>query len=142
MIKQVQTKLNVKADGIIGPETQKALKDFQSSKGLPANGQLDQQTLSALGVSGSAAGGASAKPEKKSEGSAAGGASASTEKKSEQAAQPKSEGKAEGSAAAGGSSGSAAGSPSSSSPASGSTTEQKPQQAPAPSTPKQGDKKY
>ena len=45
----------------MGPQTQKALKDFQQQKGLDANGQLDQKTLSALGVSGSAAGGASGK---------------------------------------------------------------------------------
>ena len=55
------SKLNVTADGIMGPQTQKALKDFQQQKGLDANGQLDQKTLSALGVSGSAAGGASGK---------------------------------------------------------------------------------
>jgi peptidoglycan hydrolase-like protein with peptidoglycan-binding domain len=100
----------------MGPETQKALKEFQTSKGINASGQLDQQTLAALGVSGSAAGGASAaKPAKKTEGSAAAGASASTEKKTE------------GSAAAGASS-----------------TEQKPQepQAPAKTETKPGEKKY
>jgi peptidoglycan hydrolase-like protein with peptidoglycan-binding domain len=103
LVKQVQTKLNEQGhdvgqvDGIIGPKTQKGLKEFQTSKGLSASGQIDQQTLSALGISGSAAGGGSAaKTEKKSEGSAASGASsAKTEKKSE------------GSAAAGASSSSA-----------------------------------
>jgi peptidoglycan hydrolase-like protein with peptidoglycan-binding domain len=94
VVKQVQTKLNEQGhdvgavDGVIGPKTQKGLKEFQTSKGIKATGQLDQQTLSALGVSGSAAGGASAKPEKKAE-----GAPPAAEKKPE---------KAEGSAAAGG----------------------------------------
>jgi peptidoglycan hydrolase-like protein with peptidoglycan-binding domain len=132
----VQTKLNVKVDGIMGPETQKALKDFQSSKGMNASGQLDQQTLSALGVSGSAAGGGSAmKSDKKSEGSAAAGGSASTPSKTE---TPKSEG----SAAAGGSSAGASGSTSGA--AGSSTTEQKPQQPPAPAKTdtKPGEKKY
>jgi peptidoglycan hydrolase-like protein with peptidoglycan-binding domain len=70
----VQTKLNEQGhdvgavDGVVGPKTQKGLKEFQTSKGIKATGQLDQGTMSALGVSGSAAGGATAKPEKKAEG--------------------------------------------------------------------------
>jgi peptidoglycan hydrolase-like protein with peptidoglycan-binding domain len=39
----------------LGPKTQAAVKSFQQSKGLPASGQLDQRTLTALGVSGEAA---------------------------------------------------------------------------------------
>jgi len=48
----------------MGPQTQKAVKEFQTSKGLNASGQLDQQTIAALGVSGgdSAATGGSAAP--------------------------------------------------------------------------------
>jgi peptidoglycan hydrolase-like protein with peptidoglycan-binding domain len=38
-------------DGRMGPETQSALREFQRSQGLPQSGNLDQQTLSALGVS-------------------------------------------------------------------------------------------
>jgi peptidoglycan hydrolase-like protein with peptidoglycan-binding domain len=38
-------------DGQMGPETQSALRDFQQSQGLPQSGNLDSQTLSALGVS-------------------------------------------------------------------------------------------
>jgi peptidoglycan hydrolase-like protein with peptidoglycan-binding domain len=138
----VQTKLNEQGhnvgavDGIMGPKTQKGLKDFQSAKGMDASGQLDQQTLSALGVSGSAAGGASAsKSEKKAEGSAASGGSASTESKAGSS-------KSEGSAASGGSSAGASGSTSGA--AGSSTTEQKPQQPPAPakSDTKPGEKKY
>jgi peptidoglycan hydrolase-like protein with peptidoglycan-binding domain len=37
-------------DGQMGPETESALRQFQQSKGLPQSGNLDQQTLSALGV--------------------------------------------------------------------------------------------
>lgn len=39
-----------RADGIWGPGTRTALKDFQKSKGLPSKGRLNQQTLSDLGV--------------------------------------------------------------------------------------------
>ena len=38
-------------DGQMGPETQSALREFQRSQGMPRSGNLDQQTLSALGVS-------------------------------------------------------------------------------------------
>jgi len=37
-------------DGQIGPNTQSALRNFQQAQGLPQSGNLDQQTLSALGV--------------------------------------------------------------------------------------------
>ena len=37
-------------DGQMGPETQSALREFQQSQGLPQSGNLDQQTLTALGV--------------------------------------------------------------------------------------------
>lgn len=68
LIKEVQSKLNQQGhdvgavDGIRGPKTRKGLKEFQTLNGLNATGQIDQQTLSALGVSGSAASGASASP--------------------------------------------------------------------------------
>jgi peptidoglycan hydrolase-like protein with peptidoglycan-binding domain len=82
MIKQVQEKLSqagheVQADGIMGPKTQAALKEFQEQKGLQASGQLDQQTLAALGVSegGSASTGSSA--DKSSSSGASQGASGS-----------------------------------------------------------------
>ena len=41
---------NAKVDGKWGPRTREAVTSFQQAKGLPATGQLDQQTLSALGV--------------------------------------------------------------------------------------------
>jgi peptidoglycan hydrolase-like protein with peptidoglycan-binding domain len=44
-------------DGVMGPETQTALSQFQHEQGLPQTAQLDQQTLSRL--NGSDAGGQS-----------------------------------------------------------------------------------
>lgn len=41
------------------PATPEGLKEFQQAKGIEANGQLDTQTLAALGVGASAASGAS-----------------------------------------------------------------------------------
>jgi peptidoglycan hydrolase-like protein with peptidoglycan-binding domain len=64
-IKQVQQKLKDQGhevgpiDGIMGSKTQAGLKEFQSAKGLKATGQLDRETMAALGVSGSAAAGGS-----------------------------------------------------------------------------------
>jgi peptidoglycan hydrolase-like protein with peptidoglycan-binding domain len=40
-----------KADGIMGPRTKQALEKFQQQQKLQQTGQLDQNTLSALGVS-------------------------------------------------------------------------------------------
>jgi hypothetical protein len=41
---------NAKIDGRWGPHTRQAVESFQQAKGLHATGQLDQQTLNALGV--------------------------------------------------------------------------------------------
>ena len=54
-IKQAQEKLSskghdVQADGVLGPQTQAALKEFQEKEGIQASGRLDQETLAALGV--------------------------------------------------------------------------------------------
>jgi peptidoglycan hydrolase-like protein with peptidoglycan-binding domain len=55
-VRQVQQALDKdgfragRTDGIYGPETQAALKDFQKSKNIQSNGRLDRQTLSDLGV--------------------------------------------------------------------------------------------
>lgn len=43
---------NVKADGVWGPDTQAALKQYQQKNGLPATGQLDQATRSKLNLQG------------------------------------------------------------------------------------------
>jgi N-acetylmuramoyl-L-alanine amidase len=58
-IKSVQGKLQQdgyykegKVDGTWGPETHQALQKFQQDHKLNANGELDQQTLAALGIQG------------------------------------------------------------------------------------------
>jgi peptidoglycan hydrolase-like protein with peptidoglycan-binding domain len=82
-IKQVQEKLkaagyDVQVDGIMGPKTQAALKEYQQKQGLQASGQLDQQTLAALGVSEGASASTGA-----SSGKSGSSAGASAEPKSE-----------------------------------------------------------
>lgn len=42
------------ADGQVGPRTQSAISAFQRDRGLPVTGQLDGQTLAALGNAGAA----------------------------------------------------------------------------------------
>jgi peptidoglycan hydrolase-like protein with peptidoglycan-binding domain len=55
-ITQLQQKLDQKgfnvgkADGIWGPKTSRALKEFQKQNNLPATGMSDQQTLGDLGI--------------------------------------------------------------------------------------------
>lgn len=62
-VKQVQQALSDKgyyqgrADGKWSSKTKSALKQFQQAQGMTATGQLDQQTLASLGVSGGAAAG-------------------------------------------------------------------------------------
>src|SRR3990170_1722874 len=85
IVKQAQQKLSqaghqVQPDGVMGPKTQAALKEFQQAKGIEASGELNKDTLAALGVSGevttgSAAIGGSASGEAKSSGAAGAGAS-------------------------------------------------------------------
>lgn len=59
-IMQVQDALNQQGfdpgptDGLMGPQTSSALREFQQAQGLEASGKADQQTLAALGVSGAA----------------------------------------------------------------------------------------
>jgi peptidoglycan hydrolase-like protein with peptidoglycan-binding domain len=43
-------------DGVMGIQTQQALRNFQQANGLPATGTLDAQTAKALGISTSGAG--------------------------------------------------------------------------------------
>ena len=40
--------LSGNADGIFGPRTANALREFQASRGIAATGELDDETLSAL----------------------------------------------------------------------------------------------
>ncbi len=83
-IKKVQEALNKEgynigsADGKMGSKTKDAVKKFQKDKGMKETGQLDQETLAALGVSssGAAAGGkesgAASKPDSVESGGAGG----------------------------------------------------------------------
>lgn len=49
-VKTLQGKLNLMADGIFGPLTEEAVKEFQKRKGLTADGIVGAQTWAALGV--------------------------------------------------------------------------------------------
>ena len=51
LVKQLQTKLGVTADGAFGPGTDKALKEWQTKNGLVADGIAGPATLEKMGVS-------------------------------------------------------------------------------------------
>lgn len=59
LVRQVQQKLKDEGytvgnvDGKWGPQTQKALKQYQQAQGLAASGNIDTHTLAALGFSSS-----------------------------------------------------------------------------------------
>jgi peptidoglycan hydrolase-like protein with peptidoglycan-binding domain len=67
-IRQVQQALDQKGfkagqpDGMLGPETKNAIKEFQQKQGWNATGELDSQTMSALGMSGNNPQGAGERP--------------------------------------------------------------------------------
>ena len=50
-VKLLQEKLNLKTDGIFGPLTEEAVKDFQRSNGLEVDGIVGNNTLSKLNLS-------------------------------------------------------------------------------------------
>ena len=50
-VKVLQEKLNLKADGIFGPLTEEAVKDFQRSNGLEVDGIVGANTLPKLNLS-------------------------------------------------------------------------------------------
>ena len=52
VISSVQEKLGVPVDGKMSPKTAAAIEDFQRVKGIRPSGQLDKQTLTALGLTG------------------------------------------------------------------------------------------
>jgi peptidoglycan hydrolase-like protein with peptidoglycan-binding domain len=60
--RQAQSALNSRGydvgqpDGVMGPRTTRAVRDFQQANNLQTSGRLDQATLAALNVSGSQAG--------------------------------------------------------------------------------------
>jgi len=47
-VKTIQNILNLKTDGVFGPGTEKAVKDFQNKAKLPVTGVVDQTTFKAL----------------------------------------------------------------------------------------------
>ena len=49
-VKQVQTKLGVTADGDFGPITEKAVKAYQTKKGIVVTGVVDEATWKRLGL--------------------------------------------------------------------------------------------
>jgi peptidoglycan hydrolase-like protein with peptidoglycan-binding domain len=56
-IRQLQQALNdngeqVNIDGVMGPQTERALRDYQQKNGLQASGMLDEQTRQKLNIRG------------------------------------------------------------------------------------------
>jgi peptidoglycan hydrolase-like protein with peptidoglycan-binding domain len=47
-VKKIQEALGLKADGVFGPGTSKAVKDFQSKSKLPVTGIVDLKTYKAI----------------------------------------------------------------------------------------------
>jgi peptidoglycan hydrolase-like protein with peptidoglycan-binding domain len=54
-VKAVQRALGITADGVIGPQTRRAIKRFQRTHGLQVDGVIGPATLGALGISTKAA---------------------------------------------------------------------------------------
>lgn len=49
-VRDVQNRLTVGADGVFGPNTDRAVREFQKSKGLTADGVVGPATWAALGI--------------------------------------------------------------------------------------------
>jgi len=49
-VRELQTALDLRADGVFGPNTERAVRDFQGSQGLRADGIVGERTWSALGL--------------------------------------------------------------------------------------------
>jgi peptidoglycan hydrolase-like protein with peptidoglycan-binding domain len=65
-------------DGVMGPKTQAALRDYQQKEGLKATGRLDSATASKLGVQAKADTSSSTSPAASPSGSSSTGASSSS----------------------------------------------------------------
>lgn len=59
VVKQIQRKVGVSADGIFGPATRSAVQRWQRSHGLTADGVVGPATGSRMGLTGSSSGGSS-----------------------------------------------------------------------------------
>jgi peptidoglycan hydrolase-like protein with peptidoglycan-binding domain len=56
--KAIQKALGIRADGVMGPKTRRALKRFQKAHGIKADGVAGPETLQALGLAGPTTNGA------------------------------------------------------------------------------------
>jgi peptidoglycan hydrolase-like protein with peptidoglycan-binding domain len=83
-VKAVQEALKEKgvdpgpADGVMGPKTRQALREYQKKEGLKASGTLDSETMAKLGVQKAGASDSSSPSASPSTGSSGAGASGSS----------------------------------------------------------------
>jgi peptidoglycan DL-endopeptidase CwlO len=62
-VRTLQQALGVTADGVFGPQTERAVKAYQANHGLPATGHVGPLTTQALGLGGDGAGAVRSAPD-------------------------------------------------------------------------------